>query len=56
MHATSHAGVVVVDLLLLNEVACHQPRLVLDHHAQLVLLELEHPLQGDSAVAIRQWY
>jgi hypothetical protein len=26
---------------------------VLDHRAQLVLLELEHPLQNNGAVAIR---
>ena len=37
-------GIVVVDPLLLNEAVHHQPRLVFDHHAQLVLLELEHPL------------
>ena len=29
---------------------------MIDHRAQLVLLELEHPLQGDRAVAVRQWH
>jgi hypothetical protein len=46
--------VVVVDPLLPDEAACDEPRLVLDHLLGLVLLELEHPLQSDWAVASRQ--
>ena len=35
--------VLVVDPLLLDEAARHQPRLVLDHRPLLVLLQLEDP-------------
>jgi hypothetical protein len=41
---------------LLDEASCHQSRFVLDHRAQLVLLELEYPLQGAGVVAVRQWH
>jgi len=44
---------VIVDPLLLEEAARHQRRFVLDHHTQIILFELEHPLQGDGAVAVR---
>jgi hypothetical protein len=46
--------VIVVDALLLDEPAHDEPRLVLDHLPSLVLLELEHPLQSDRAVACMQ--
>ncbi|KAG8094539.1 hypothetical protein GUJ93_ZPchr0012g20822 [Zizania palustris] len=47
-------GIVEVDSLLLNETACHQPSLVLDHHPGLIFLQLEHPLKGDGTVAGRK--
>jgi hypothetical protein len=46
--------VIIVDPLLLDETACDEPRIVLDHLPGLILLELEHPLQSDRAVASRQ--
>ena len=49
-------GIIVFNPLLLDEAARHQPRLVLDHRALLILLELEHPFEGDGAVAAGQWH
>jgi hypothetical protein len=46
--------IIVNDPLLLDEATRDEPHLVLDHHPSLVLLELEHPLQSDQAVARRQ--
>jgi hypothetical protein len=42
--------VIVVDPFLLAETTRDEPRLVLDHLPCLILLELEHRLQGDQAV------
>jgi hypothetical protein len=49
-----HERIIVVDPLLLDEATCNEPRLVLDHLPDLVLLELEYPLQSDRTVASRQ--
>jgi hypothetical protein len=43
--------VIIVYPFLLDETAHDEPRLVLDHLPCLILLELEHPPQGDLAVA-----
>jgi hypothetical protein len=53
---TSHGRerIIVVDRLLLDEAAHDEPRLVLDHFPSLVLLELEHPLRSDRAMANMQ--
>jgi hypothetical protein len=57
LHAChSGEGIVIVDPVLLDKAAHYQPRLVLDHRALLVLLELEHPLKSDGAVAAEQWH
>jgi hypothetical protein len=47
-------GVVEVDSLMLDKPARHQTCLVLDHHPDLILLELVDPLKGDGAVAGRK--
>jgi hypothetical protein len=46
--------VIIVDPLLLDEAARDKPHLVLDYLSDLVLLELEHPLQSDQEVASRE--
>jgi len=46
--------IVEVDPFLLDEAARHEPGLVLDHRDQLVLLELEHPLQINGAMTGRE--
>jgi hypothetical protein len=43
--------VIVVNPLLLDEAMRDEPHLVLDHLHNLILLELEHPLLSDRAVA-----
>jgi hypothetical protein len=48
-HLREH--VVIVDPLLMDEAMRDEPRLVLDHLHNLVLLEFEHPLLSDRAVA-----
>jgi hypothetical protein len=45
-----HKRIVLVDPFLLDKTVRDELRLVLDHIPCLVLLELEHPLQGDRAV------
>ena len=46
-------GIVEVDSLLLDEPACHQTHLVLDHCPGLILLDLVDPLKGDRGVPCR---
>jgi hypothetical protein len=47
-------GIIEVDAFPLHETTCHQASLVLDDGIDFILLQLEHPLKGDSVVTMRE--
>jgi hypothetical protein len=46
-----YEGVAKVNSLLLHEPTCNQSGLVLEDRTGFIFLQLEHPLEGDRAVA-----